>query len=575
MRTTEPLEKLLGRMQRAGLDVSVDSLMDAFWLALQPGLRLDSSYPVQVKTGPDVSADLSTDRRTTSAPELTGGGTSEAGSQRILDNPSIDESSQLKSNSGVFAVGAVEDDKSTRPASPLRIPAGAALARKLPLTRSLRPLRKWFSSSQAQELNEEGTAEATAQAGGRMMPVLHPRLERWYELIVVADSAPSMDVWFETILEFEEVARTAGVFRDIRHYQLGWRSDGVRTQDESSSKDSALLLNSDGVALRAVSLAQTNVRRLILIATNGSAAYWTDGRMAALLGVWSKQCSVAMLQMLPEHMWHQVRTGEPKLLLRNLSPGVATALLDASALWWEEDLEDPEGNLQKRVSGAIPILPLDPLWIDKWARMQMGGGQLVPGIVVGNRADEPTDPVRDRTTPEEWRRAVNAFTRNCTPEAWSLATYLSRSSFTLPVARLVQATKLGKMASQSQLAEILLSGLVQRITAAEVLVPREWIEYRFHPEAANILVRGLRESDADEIADALAKYIEHYWGKPVDFRAMVYDPNGLSAIPQWARPFAQLGQALLKGPGDPSLSAKRGSDLAELSPSVSADDACY
>src|SRR4029077_18018406 len=180
---------------------------------------------------------------------------------------------------------------------------------------------------QIQELNEEATVDATAEAGGMLMPVLQARLERWYELVLVVDSVPSMDVWFDTILEFEEVAKTAGVFRDIRQYRLLWKQDCTGAPDGTSIEGGAVLLNSDGVALRAVTLAQTNVRRLIFIATNGSGTHWTDGRMAALLAVWSKQCSVAMVQTLPERFWHQIRTGEPELLMRTLSPGAPAALL--------------------------------------------------------------------------------------------------------------------------------------------------------------------------------------------------------------------------------------------------------
>jgi hypothetical protein len=538
----EPLERLLDGMQQAGLDINVDGLMDAFWLALQPGLRLDVSAPPTATAEPEIPVASDADGGTAPTVEPGPG----IAPKKTPEKPTFEDRPAGTPDLGLFGAIAGENEKETRPASPLRIPAGAALAGKLPLTRSLRPLRQWFKNAQIQELNEEETVEATAEAGRMLMPVLQPRLERWYELIVVADSVPSMEVWFETTVEFEEVARNAGVFRDIRHYRLVWRADDADVPDAPTSENSAVLLNAEGVPLRAVTLAQTNVRRLIFIATNGSALHWIDGRMAALLKVWSKQCSVAMVQMLPERFWDQVRTGEPQLLLRTLSPGAPAALLDAAAFWWDEDPEDSEGNLSRRIQGAIPILPLDPAWMGKWARMQMGGGQRVPGIVVGNRADRKLAP--QPGTPEEWKRAVDAFSRNCTPEARSLAVYLSRGTFTLPVARLVQAARLGNAASQTQLAEILLSGLVQRVTAADAKVPREWVEYRFHPDAAKLLLRGLRESDANEIADALAKHIERYWGKPVDFRALVYDPSGVAAIPRWAQPFAQLGRSLLNIP---------------------------
>jgi hypothetical protein len=124
--------------------------------------------------------------------------------------------------------------------------------------------------------------------------------------------------------EFEEVARTAGVFRDIRSHRLLWKPAPPALAGEPASppEENAVLINADGKVSRAVSLAQTNVRRMVMIATTGVAPWWTDGSMAALLSVWSKHCSVAVLQMLPMHIWSRVRTGE------TCAPLVLVALKD-------------------------------------------------------------------------------------------------------------------------------------------------------------------------------------------------------------------------------------------------------
>jgi esterase/lipase superfamily enzyme/putative methionine-R-sulfoxide reductase with GAF domain/CheY-like chemotaxis protein len=530
---------LLDGMQRAGLDVTLYGLLDAIWLALQPGFRLETQFAKKEISGPNIGDGLP-DREAGAGGDLPPS-ESFQGPEKLPEpkHENVPPVTPIADKLGVYAAGAAEGVMTTLPASPLRIPSAAALANRLPLTRSLRPLRRAFRNTRFLDLNEEATAEATADARGMLMPVLQPRLERWYELILVTDSVPSMDVWVETILEFEEVTRTAGVFRDVRHYRLVWKPNSVVPTPET-----AVLLNSAGAPFPAVTLAQTNVRRMIFIATNGSAAHWTDGRMAALLGVWSKQCSIAITHMLPERFWPRVRTGEPELALTTLSPGASAATLDAVPAWWDEDLH--EANTIKRIPGAIPILPLDPAWVEKWARMQMGGGQRVPGIIVAKRPEKDAHPNVERRTAEDWKRAVDRFIHNCTPQARMLAVYLSQATFTLPVARLVQAAKLGQASSQTQLAEILLSGLVQRTTAPDQKIPHEWVEYQFHPEAAKVLARGLRESDAREIADALAKHIERYWGKPVDFRALVYDREGRLAIPPWAQPFAQLGRSLIE-----------------------------
>ena len=564
----EPLAVVLGGMQQAGLDISVSGLLDAFWLALQPGFKLTVAPAATAGTRAEVppgDGTSQTEKDTRSpvrdAPSPPGAGTPEA---REVKKP-LEEREENK-KAGIFGAGAGEDETQTRPASPLRIPAGAALACKLPLARSLRPLRQMLKNPRIMDLDEEATADATAEAGGIVIPVLRPRTERWYELVIVTDAVPSMDVWFETMLEFEQLSRTAGAFRDVRHSRLKWKPSAQ--PGALPEHPEPVLLNSNEVPVPAATLAHTNVRRLIFVATNGTAEHWSDGRMTALLTLWSKQCSVVILQMLPERFWHQVRLGEPELLLTTLSPGTPTAALDASSGWWDDELKDAAGNLVRRIAAAVPVLPLDPLWMGRWARMQMGGGQPVPGVVIRRRDKKVSRPRSTKTNPEDWQRAVDTFTRNCTPEARNLAVYLAQGTFTLPVARLVQTAALGEAASQTQLAEILLSGLVQRTTDPTASNSREWVEYRFHPQAATILTRGLRESDARDIAHALEEHIERYWGKPVDFRALVHDPAGLSAIPAWAQPFAQLGRALvnlLPGARTPAEMVK---DFKETLPAV-------
>jgi formylglycine-generating enzyme required for sulfatase activity len=546
------LKELLDVLSRANLNVTVKGLLDAIWLASQPGFNLNALTPEATQSPADPPAEHGSQQALGDQPSAKGASTGSSAGEKSGKESAAPLDPHFKpneENKGLFSAPAL-DDKQSLPASPLRIPAAAALASKLPLTRSLRAHRRWFHNPQILELDEEATVEETARAGGLLVPILRPALERWYELVLVADSGASMDVWQETLKEFEEVLRTAGAFRDVRRFRLIWDHPTADSK-LSGAAERALLTSADGLVAQAEGLAQTNVRRLVLIATTGAAKTWTDGRMAKLVRLWSRHCSVAILQMLPEQLWPRVGMGEPSLLLRTMEPGTPTASLEARALWWDEALADDKGNTLHRIPCAVPILPLDPRWMRKWAGMQMGDGQWVPGIVVSKRQGVPSDSRVNDPLSRDWSKAVNSFVRTATPEARLLAVYLSRGSFTLPVARLVQTVKLGDRASQTQLAEILLSGLVERTTPTNTDLPREWVEYKFYPEAANILARGLRETDKEEIAAALAQHIERYWGKPVDFHAFIYDPEGYSAIPAWAQPFAQLGRTLANVPAEP------------------------
>lgn len=171
--TPDPLEVFLDLMSRAGLETSVDGLMDAFWLALQPGLRLEFSA-----TSPSPSPPAS-EARVEPAAAIPRPGVDNPGQSSGPDKPEVlpPEPAPVEPpvpGSDIFHTIAPETEKNTIPASPLRIPAGAALACKLPLTRALRPLRKWFRNPQTMLLNEEETVEETARANGILMPVLEP-----------------------------------------------------------------------------------------------------------------------------------------------------------------------------------------------------------------------------------------------------------------------------------------------------------------------------------------------------------------------------------------------------------------
>ena len=56
-KTQDPLESLLDAMQRSGLDISVGGLMDAFWLAMQPGLILGAPKSASRRARPDAQVE--------------------------------------------------------------------------------------------------------------------------------------------------------------------------------------------------------------------------------------------------------------------------------------------------------------------------------------------------------------------------------------------------------------------------------------------------------------------------------------------------------------------------------------
>jgi len=196
------LDDVVKRLAGAGLDLTPTLLLDAIWLASQPGLTLgDDAAPRPIPVVPPIEDPIEIERRKTGltipvTPPPTGGGTGPAATA---------------TEASVFAGPAASAE--TIKASPIRIPAGAALPGKLALARAMRPFRARRPSPHALELDEERTVEMTADRGGNLELKFRPRSERWYEAIVVVEEAPSMDVWHETISELVEMLRDTGAFR--------------------------------------------------------------------------------------------------------------------------------------------------------------------------------------------------------------------------------------------------------------------------------------------------------------------------------------------------------------------------
>ena len=125
--------------------------------------------------------------------------------------------------------------------------------------------------------------------------------------------------------------------------------------------------------------------------------------------------------------------------------------------------------------------------------------------------------------------------------------------------RLVQRTMFGARASQTHLAEVLLSGLVVRCTpplsgsrkhsdntGPDQSVDAENIAYRLDADVRELLRPRLELDAAVSIVRALTQHIEERLGEPVDFAALVPDTKGQRRLPTWAEPFAVAGAALVE-----------------------------
>jgi N-acyl amino acid synthase of PEP-CTERM/exosortase system len=446
-------------------------------------------------------------------------------------------------------------------ASPLVVPAGQALQQRLQLARALRPFRERWLSRSAFELDERRTVETSAELGGTIYPVFRPVQEPWFDVELVLEDDPAIELWRDTLHDFCQMLGDTGAFRAIRTWHLHMQEPGVASADRFPA---AYLESPAGARVATRTLAGRGVRRLILFATHGDSPAWLDGRYVRVIAPWLASASVAILHLFDRPRWKEGKLGEPSGLGIAPEPGVATANLRVERSWWT--LSEAEDGLL-----PVPATLLTPEGLGDFALMQMARGRACPVFLLDPNPLLAQDFALDGTAPT-FERAV-ALLRDSSTDAFLLAVYLSSGAFTLPVARLVQESMFGINARQSHLAEVLLSGLVfVRSPQTGGSEPNERY-FEFHDEARAILLGSLREADAKQMAqeleDRVSRHLEQIRMRGITLRALVPDANGHYDLPAWAQPFARFGVALLDPSGQIQAIRQRVEALrARLSPGL-------
>jgi hypothetical protein len=520
------LDRAIAAFMRVGLDVTVGTVLDALWLATQATVDIAGDLVFPSGDGADGNA-----AKPPGVPPPMSSERPPVDRSRPIDEPMPGADGSVP----VYA-GASGSDEGLVRASPIRLPAGAALPGKLALSRAMRPFTERWPSRRLLELDEEASAEATANQAGRVTPVFRPRSERWYEAALVVEDAPSMDLWHDTLDEFRQVLLQSGAFSDVRLWYLSFAPDKEGVQVP-------VIHNSTRGRASLGSIVSVRARRLVFLATHGVSPLWSDGTLARTLADWSAAASVVLLHLLPPHLWRHTALGEPRGLAHVLEAGAPTSRLVVQRFAWDWSLDE-----QDPVT-AVPVVPLDAVACINWAQMQMARGRRAPVMLLRMAGADDGAPAEDTGKADE-TQLISLFKTYASPLAFRLAVYLSPGPFTLPVARLIQAAIFGAQAQQSQLAEVFLSGLVARLTAEGTDVHPDWVQYEIRAGAREILLRSLREEDALAVLSVLqqhvGQFIEQTFGKPLDFRALVRDENGQFDLPTWAQPFANIGTSIIR-----------------------------
>ncbi|MGW5657398.1 SAV_2336 N-terminal domain-related protein [Streptomyces humi] len=379
---------------------------------------------------------------------------------------------------------------------PFSAPAAPALPALLELQRALRPLQAYRSAAPPLRvaLDETATAERSARAGGLIMPVYRAVTRGDAQLQLILEASTSMRVWDRMFDELVQVFGQLGAFGDIQVSHLHTGPDGAVAVSRSADVHAAPLHPADR-------LSDPTGRRITVLVSDCVGPLWHSGRAHRLLHRLSRQGPVAVLQPLPQRMWHRTRLpvthGE---LSRGDTLGGAGVLR----------VRTTSGTAPGGTRGAVPVpvLPPEPVALGAWARLLSGIGGPVPGAVGWVRPDQPAAPASRPARAVSPVERFRGFRSTASPDAVQLAVYLAAAPLWLPVMQLVQRTMLPG-SGPSELAEVLLSGLVTRARedhGDQGADGTPW--YEMKPEVQELLLAGLGRDEAVLVLRRCSEYIE-------------------------------------------------------------------
>lgn len=177
------LEQFISTLEQAKIKRHSDALdaveiADLLWLALQRGGGEDVGSETDSAVGKAPEKEMEVSR---SRPTPTQQTTEEIEETETTETP----------GAKIYPSGG--KSRSSQPGIPFKTPAAAALRNPLALARALRPLMRKAESRTVQVLDERATVQQTIEEG-RVVPVLRPALERWFEVALVIEESGSWGI---------------------------------------------------------------------------------------------------------------------------------------------------------------------------------------------------------------------------------------------------------------------------------------------------------------------------------------------------------------------------------------------
>ncbi|NJP53629.1 tetratricopeptide repeat protein [Streptomyces sp. SBST2-5] len=326
------------------------------------------------------------------------------------------------------------------------------------LARALHQLQRRVSSRDAHELDEEATAEQGI-ADGLWLPFLRPARTTAFDLVLLADDAPTMRIWEETVARLAEAAEHSGAFRSVRTVRVVVPRTGSPT----------LHWTSGGAVADPAELIDGRGGRVFLVVTDGLGHGWAAPAADTLLGRLAHAGPTALVHLLPPHLRHRSSLYPHPAVLEAGGFGAAN---DALGHWAPPGGPDPMRPLPEAGDDSlpVPVLSLKPASIAAWADLVTGDRGVrrsLPVVLAGNLTKgAPAPGLRAPRFPRAAAAAVRRFFTLATPKARRLATQLAAVPFEFELVEQLRR-KLMPDTGPDHVAEILMGGLIDWNGAGE------------------------------------------------------------------------------------------------------------
>ncbi|MFI1927686.1 SAV_2336 N-terminal domain-related protein [Streptomyces sp. NPDC020377] len=429
-------------------------------------------------------------------------------------------------------------DADLRPAAEAGFEAPAAISDQSALPRALRRFRRVRTRGHRLSIDIEATADATAEARGRLVLVHTQEAEHALDVVLVADDGPGMRIWDDTLDAFARLLTQSGAFRTVTRCRLAHTPKGPRLRDGR------------GMLHPPRYIVDPSGHRVVLVATDATAEAWYHPPMWAALATWCRAMPTAILHMLPDRYWARTAIGDPYLAARARRPGGPNQHYEQRLAWWAEA---PRG-----VPLPVVTLAAESLW--NWAEAAVDGVAWSDAISVDPPELAYAPSRADTSDPQA---LLNAFRALASDGAEHLAhAFAMAPVLSLPLMRILQEA-LVPTAGTPELAEVLASGLFR--PAGHPAGDR----LQFHEGVRELLAQGTTSFDEWSAYDAVTRYLGERGCSPGPLRALVADPAGHAFLDPDDRPFAEmhthLAERFASGSGGGSSRQGRARDRGDES----------